>query len=50
MLTVTKKQLKNFELPSIDSATITKEQARVIAEIIYFVLENSNTHENNNVA
>lgn len=40
MITLTKQELKEFKLPPVESAKLSPEQARTIAEIIYNLLEN----------
>ena len=50
MITVSKEELKKNRLPSITCGRITAEQARIIAKIIYHLLEEDTTEENNNVA
>ena len=50
MITVSKEELKKNNLPSITYRKITVEQARIIAKIIYHLLEEDTTEDNNNVA
>lgn len=50
MITVSKEELKKNNLPSITYGKITVEQAKIIAKIIYHLLEDDTTEDNDNVA
>ena len=51
MITVSKEDLKKNNLPTITSSKIAVEQARILAQIIYHLLEADVTeHDANNVA
>lgn len=45
MITVTREELKKDNLPEMDTQKMTAEQARVIAEIIYNLLTQTEDEE-----
>lgn len=50
MITVSKEELKKNNLPTITHGKITVEQAKIIAKIIYQLLEDDTADDKDNVA
>lgn len=51
MITISKEDLKKNNIPSITTSKISLEQAKIVAQIIYHLLETElSEQENDNVA